>query len=44
MRNLMNPPQQYSKHLTRGEKVEKCQDEALEPIYYFSAFRISIFG
>ena len=29
---------QYSKGQTRGEEIEKCVDEGLEPTYYFSIF------
>ena len=34
-----NPSRQYSKRQTRGEEIEKCLDEGLEPTYYFSIFR-----
>ena len=33
-----NPSRQYSKCQTRGEAIEKCLDEGLEPTYYFSIF------
>ena len=33
-----NPSQQYSKRQNRGEEIEKCLDESLEPTYYFSIF------
>ena len=39
MRNLLNPPQQYCKRRTRGEDIEKCLDEGLEPTYYSRIFR-----
>ena len=38
MQNLSNRPWQYSKRKTRGEEIEKCLDEGLEPTYYFSIF------
>ena len=38
MQNLPNPPQQYSKHQTRDEEIEKCIDGGLEPTYYFRIF------
>ena len=28
----------HSKRQTRGEEIEKCLDEGLEPTYYFSIF------
>ena len=31
-----NPSRQHSKQQTRGEEIEKCLDEGLEPTYYFS--------
>ena len=33
-----NFSRQYSKRQTRCEEIEKCLDEGLEPIYYFSIF------
>ena len=56
MRYLPIPPQQYSKRQTRGEEVETCLDEGLEPTYYlvflvfyfvleaFGPLRISLIG
>ena len=35
-----NPSRQCSKRQTRGESIEKCLDEGLEPTYYLSIFRI----
>ena len=35
-----NPSRQYSKHQTRGEEIEKCLDEGLEPTYYLSIFNL----
>ena len=37
---IPNPSRQYSKRQTRGEEIEKCLDEGLEPTYYFSIFNI----
>ena len=39
--NLPNP-WQYSKRQTRAQEIEKCLDEALEPIYHFSIFNTNI--
>ena len=33
-----NPPQHYSKCLTRADQIGKCLDEGLEPTYYLSIF------
>ena len=38
LRLVPNPSCQYSKRQTRGEEIEKCLDEGLEPTYYFSIF------
>ena len=37
-----NPFWQYSKRQTRGEEIEKCLDEGLEPTYHFSIFNLHI--
>ena len=42
MCNPLNPSQQYSKCQNRGEEIEKCLDEGLEPTYHFSIFRMDI--
>ena len=38
MHNLPNPTRQYSTCQTRGQEIEKCLDEGLEPPYHFSIF------
>jgi len=40
MRNLPNPPRQYSKRQTRAQEMEKFLDEGLEPTYHFSIFMV----
>ena len=40
---LPNTSRQYSKRQTRGEEIEKCLDEGLEPTYYFSIFTLEDF-
>ena len=37
-----NPSRQYSKRQTRGEEIEKCLDEGLEPTYHFSIFNLKV--
>ena len=37
--NGLNPPDQ-----TRADGIEKCPDEGLGPIYYFSLFRYKLLG
>jgi len=39
MRNLPNPPQQYSNPQNRAGEIEKYPDEGLEPTYYLIIFR-----
>ena len=34
----MYPPWQHSKLQIKAEEIEKCLDEGLKPIYYFSIF------
>jgi len=41
---FLNPSRQYSKRQTRGEEIEKCLDEGLEPTYYFRNTNFDIFS